>query len=101
MEAIIAILIGVALVIGLILYDAFSWGFVASKFYVWFILSAFPVLPAIGYLQFVGIMIFLSVIMPKHVDTAKTETDNKKSIMLIFSPWISLIIGWLFKIWFF
>ncbi len=91
----------IVVVIGLILYNSFAWGFVVSKFYVWFVLSMFPDLPVINYLQFVGIMIFLGAILPKHSDMNKSETDNTKVVLYIMAPVISLVVGWVFKLLFF
>ncbi len=98
MEALLA-LIGILALIPLALfYSSFSWGFVISKFYLWFIVSAFPQIPHFTILQFIGFTFFLIAIMPKrHSIPIKKEfkNENEHWILLIFSPWITLLCGYL------
>ena len=80
-----------------LVYSSFSWGYVASMFYSWFILPNFPTLPHFTVTQFVGIMFFTSVVFrhtPSHI---KDEYQDKSSswTYLILSPWLTLFFGWL------
>lgn len=80
-----------------ILYSAFAWGFVVSKFYLWFILPVFPSLPYFSILQFIGFLLFLSAVMPKHYSGLKDEYEDKSKIWSygLLNPWITLTIGYL------
>jgi hypothetical protein len=86
------------LLVGLfVMYSSFSWGFVASKFYGWFILTSFPTLPQFTVLQFVGFLLFVGVMTHKSSTFIKEEYKDTTTefTLLLFSPWVSLIIGWM------
>jgi uncharacterized membrane protein len=90
-----------AAVLLFIFYNAFTWGYVVSLFYGWFVLSVFPTAPAISLIQFIGIMLFLIALLPKYHGTAlKDEYENKKTkvIGLLIAPWLTLLFGWIIKI---
>ena len=100
MEALIALIIIVVLIVGLVLYSSFSWGYVSSIIYKWFILSQFPELPLIQWWQFAGIMFFINCFI--HDTTThylKDEVkDNSKSLTTsLLSPWLLLFGAWIFK----
>lgn len=97
MEVLVAILGVVALIIVALLYGSLSWGFVVSKFYVWFVLPLYPDAPQFTLMQFVGLMFFLSALLPKvYVGKVKKEyrEDNNDALMLLLAPWISFVLGW-------
>lgn len=93
-----AILTAILIVSILVVYASFSWGFVAFKFYGWFILPVFPDLPHYSVIQFIGFLFFIGVFTSKGGSTQiKKELRDETSewTMTILSPWISLILGWL------
>lgn len=101
MEILIGIIAIILLIIALTLYNSFSWGYVASIIYKWFILSQFVNLPDIKWWQFSGIMFFIncfihnttsSYIKEENLDTSK---GLRSSLIL---PWIVLLSAWIFKI---
>ena len=99
---IIGIIIGVLflafIVFVALFYNVLSWGFVVSKFYLWFIISMYPTAPHFTIIQFIGVMFFLSSIMPKHhTKPIKKEYLDEKNewIGLVLAPWITLLCGWL------
>lgn len=97
------ILIAILFIIGVIVYNAFSYGYVASVFYGWFILPMFPNLPHFTYLQFVGITLFLIALFPKHSSSnVKSEYKDDNGLWGTFlKPWILLILGAIIhSIWF-
>jgi len=57
MEIIIAVVGVLALIVVALFYGAFAWGFVVSKFYLWFVVSMYPQAPDFTVMQFVGIML--------------------------------------------
>lgn len=85
-------------------YSAFSWGYVASVFYGWFILPNFPTLPHFTVAQFVGFMIFANVTINRtSPGFIKDDYKDKLSEWLYFfiSPWLTLFFGWLiYNTWF-
>ena len=99
MEALGLILI----VLGVIVYNAFAWGYVASVFYGWFVLPSFPTLPHFGYVEFIGFLLFIGVMTHKSSTNIKDEYKDTgmDTLQLLIGPWISLFLGWLVHIVFF
>ena len=98
METLIALVGIVALIAILLFYGSLSWGFVISKFYLWFIVSTIPDAPNFTVLQFIGIAFFLSAIMPKHtvVQIKKEYKDENQSLIIsLIGPWITLLCGYI------
>lgn len=100
MEYLIALIIVGLLTIAIVLYNSFSWGYVASVIYKWFILTQFADLPSIEWWQFAGIMFFINCFI--HNTTTfylKDEVkDNKRGLILsLISPWMALLGAWIFK----
>ncbi len=96
MEIILLILGVLVLLLALILYSSISWGFVCTKFYVWFIISVFPTAPEFHLWQFVGFMLMMSAIRPSISDSIKDEyrDQTKHWISVILGPWLALLIGY-------
>lgn len=92
------IIIGIIFFIGIMLYTSFSWGFVGCKLYTWFILPVFTSLPIIDNYQFIGIILFISLF---NIDSKVYEAgilDQKSTwLMVIISPWATLIISYIIK----
>lgn len=91
------------LVIGaiVIIYFAFSWGFVLFKLWGWFILPVFPMLPFITLWQAVGLSMFVDLFKNHTSHTYKEDPDRKNSATIngIISPWLMLLLAWFVK-WF-
>lgn len=99
MEILLVVLGVLALMVGIILYSTFVWGYVASKFYYWFVLPIFPTLPHLSLMQIIGITFFVYVIMPKAaLSDVKDEYRDKSSQLVTFfiTPWVTLILGYIF-----
>jgi hypothetical protein len=101
MEILGAAVFAVLLIVGLVLYSAFAWGYVASIIYKWFILSQFTELPVITWWQFAGIMFFINCF----IHTANTHyfkeevKDNTTGLTIsLLSPWLMLFGAWIFKV---
>lgn len=94
-------LLGIAIFVGLLFYSCFAWGFVVSKFYVWFIIPLFPDVPDISVAGFIGIMLFLFALLPKHVNSIRDEYKNVGMEWggSLLGPWLSLFCGWLIHLW--
>ena len=99
MEVFLGCLGILALIPILLFYNAFSWGFVCSKFYLWFIVSVIPGVPQFTVLQFIGFMFFLLAIMPKHNHAEINEEHLKNKYQhfstLMLAPWMCLLCGYL------
>lgn len=94
-------IITILLFIGIIIYGAFAWGYVAYIIYDWFILSQFTELPVIYWWQFAGIMFFVNCFVHStDLSYFKDEIkDTKKGLFnSLARPWMVLIGAWLFKI---
>lgn len=94
MEAFLTALLIVGIVV---VYGSFSWGFVASKFYGWFVLPAFPTLPHFTVTEFVGFMLFIGVMTHKgtgQLIDKKYRDEVGEWAMVILAPWLTLLLGW-------
>lgn len=101
MEILLVVLGLLALIAGVILYSTFIWGYVASKFYYWFVLPIFPSLPHLSLMQIIGITFFVYVIMPKAAPSdVKDEYRDKSSQLVTFfiMPWVTLCIGYILSL---
>lgn len=80
-----------------VIYSAWSWGFIAYKFYGWFILSSFNNLPHFTILQCVGFCLIISCLTRQSKLIVKDEFRDKKTeiVMDIIAPWIYLFLGWI------
>lgn len=104
MEAILLILGFLAIIPILIIYEAFSWGYVASVIYGWFILTTFPQAPVLTWIQLAGIM-FLVNCFVHNTTTNYIKKEYKDEIVglgtSLIAPWLTLLGAWIFKIFFF
>jgi hypothetical protein len=100
MEALLAFIGAIGMVAILILYGAFSWGFVTYTFYNWFVLTSFPDLPNFSIVQFIGFSLFLNTLIKHGSVFIKDEYKDKKMeyMTMFLSPWLILLFGWLLKI---
>ena len=91
------------MITGVIVYSAFSWGFVSHIAYGWFILPVFPTLPHFTVLQFVGFALFLSTIFRSSGSNIKDEYVDKSKFWqtIILAPWLALAMSWLLHLIFF
>lgn len=88
---------GFGLAVLMLCYTALSWGYVAHTFYHWFILPSFPTFRDFSITQFIGFIVFLNCILPHSKTHLKDEFKDKEweIISFIFSPWLSLLFGWI------
>jgi hypothetical protein len=100
MEALLTLIGTIGVVAILILYGAFSWGFVSYTFYNWFVLTSFPELPHFGIVQFIGFSLFVNTIVRHGSVFIKDEYKDKKLeyISLFLNPWLTLFFGWVLKV---
>lgn len=101
MEALLTILGGIVGIGLLMLYSAFSWGFVFYKYYYWFILPVFTTMPHIAFVQAVGLMMFVGLF--KTIDGTEMHIDGKKVekkpayVLAVILPWLVLGIAYFIK----
>lgn len=107
MQILLMILGIIALVGGLIVYSSISWGYVAWKFWYWFLLPVFPNLPHITFWQAVGLF-FVTALFKTAVASSSIkkeyldETQKYVGIGVgLLSPWITLFFAWLIGTLFF
>lgn len=103
MKHVIGTLFAALLLVGVVLYTAFSWGYVAHTIYGWFILPKFPTFPHFTVVEFIGLKLFTNCFIPTNNINVKSELlDNAGTARSMFlGPWILLIIALLIKtMWF-
>jgi hypothetical protein len=95
MEYLLGLLIAIPL---LFLYSAFSWGYVLSCLYTWFVLSAAPTLPHFTIVQFIGFSIFANAFIRHQPVHIKDEYKDTKSVWTntLLEPWVILFFAWAF-----
>lgn len=80
-----------------VIYNALSYGYVATIFSTWFIKPIFPSIPDLSTLQYAGIMYFISLFNNHDI---KTYKDHKVDVKVTFTkillnPWLILLGGWI------
>jgi hypothetical protein len=96
---IIVAIFGIAVVTALALcYAALSWGFVAYKFWGWFIPIAFPTIaiPHLLYYQAIALIMFLDLFKTIPTQQIKKEykDESAAAIVSVIAPWIVLGVGY-------
>jgi hypothetical protein len=89
-----------SVIVLIVLYGAFAWGYVSHTMYLWFILPHFPDLPTFSVYQFIGFMMFSSVMFKRTTHNhIKDEFIDKNSMYgsLLLGPWIALGVAWFIK----
>lgn len=83
-----------------IVFSAFSWGYVMYKFWYWFLLPVFPLLPKIMFNQALGLSIFTAVFKNHNSNHKKDEDESKATRMLtpLIAPWILLGVAYIIKL---
>lgn len=91
-------LIGFAGVIAFFtIYGAVSWGVVVYLFWDWFLTPVFTQLPAITFVQAIGLSFFIGLFRNHGTTQIKKEyrDTNDSALLSLISPWAVLLIGWL------
>lgn len=86
-------------VVLLLLYSALSWGYVGHTMYLWFVHPHFSDLPLFSVTQFIGFMMFATVLTNRGSTHLKEEYQDKTALYssLFLSPWFSLGVAWFLK----
>ena len=87
---------------GLLLYGAFSWGFVFYKYWNWFVLPVFDNLPVIAFKEAVGLMLVVGL-FKNHISKQFTYKDDviKQDIDYVgafVAPWVVIMLSWIVKL---
>lgn len=77
------------------IYAALAGGFVFLKFYSWFILSTFKVLPTITYPQSIGLVIFITCMLKPMASKPKDKDEFEYHLEIVLIPWLVLGLGYL------
>jgi len=110
------IVAGCVVVGGLFLLMGFVWLYLAicsalvlSTFWAWFMLPVFPSLPAISMIQAIGITFTFGALnntwMKSILEATKPKEENERTgaqnaalvIGIFVAPWLTLLIGHLFR----
>jgi hypothetical protein len=104
MEALIAGIFFLIIIGVFFIYDTLSWGLVLYKFWGWFVLPVFITLPALTFVQALGLMfvvgLFKSNFSGENIKDEYKKNKNGSLIISLCMPWVTLIFGWLaYVIW--
>jgi hypothetical protein len=102
-DALGKLVVAIGIAAALIIYSAFSWGYVTFTFYNWFILPTFTALPIISVIEFVGIQFFITSLIRHSGTSIKKEYQDQGMywFWMIGGPWVSLFLVWMIKGMFF
>lgn len=103
MEIIIVAILFIIIMGLAIVYGALTWGLVVSKFWVWFLLPVFPDLPAITFVQAIGLSLFIGLFHTVNTQVVQKEykDETQGTILVVIAPWVTLGFGWIVhSIWF-
>ena len=93
-----AVIFLVAVIVGSVVYESFSWGFVCFKFWGWFVLPVFTTLPHITFWQAIGLMFFISLFKALNYNSYNHSKDKEfekvKLTSSLIAPWITLLVGY-------
>ena len=109
--ACVVVVVFVAAILAALAYFIGSCGFVLSMLWAWFVLPVFPFLPALSFVQATGVFLFVDFLLIKVALCSNIlemsmdkETGKPSSCFVSFikmaSPWVALLVGYLFKTWF-
>ncbi len=88
-------IIVIAIVLGLFLYDTLSWGLVLFKFWGWFVLPVFVTLPALTFVQAIGLMFVIGLFKNHKTQFIKKQyKDGRFDNLYLWMPWGTLAFGW-------
>lgn len=108
MGTFIAVLIAVivaVVIIGLtFVYDTLAWGLVLYKFWGWFVLPIFVTLPALTFVQALGLMfvvgLFKNTYVGNNIKDEYVKNKHAATWTVLLAPWVTLFFGWLaYVIW--
>ena len=99
MQQLLIFIGSVVVVLGLILYSAFSWGFVATIISEWYIIPLFPWFPVLTWKQYAGIMLFINCFFHKYNgENIKDEfKKDRAGIGYLVNPWGVLLVSYILK----
>lgn len=88
-------IIVIAIILGLFLYDTLSWGLVLFKFWGWFVLPVFVTLPALTFVQAIGLMFVIGLFKNHKSQIIKKQyKDERFENIYLYMPWVTLALGW-------
>lgn len=90
------------LIVGIVWYFVWAYGFVLTKLWLWFMVPTFG-LPALSLPVAIGITMIVRFMCPKSIpkleDFMKKDEETwitfLKFAMLFVLPWLTLLIGWI------
>jgi hypothetical protein len=91
----------ILIVFAAFLYDTLCWGLVMYKFWDWFLLPVFPELPALSFVQALGLMFVVGLFKNQYIQNIKSEYTNSNYGQFFWMPWATLFFGWLAHVIFF
>lgn len=86
----------VGLIVVLFLYDALAWGLVLFKFWGWFVLPVFVALPALTFVEALGLMFVIGLFKNHSSQIIKKQYRMEYTGWIMWvMPWATLFFGWL------
>jgi len=96
----IPVILGLIVIFSIILfYGVLVQGLLIYKFYYWFLLPVFSDMPHITFAMAMGLSLVISLFKTTNVNDIKKEykEENTKYVLLL-TPWLLLLLGWIIKL---
>ena len=85
----------ICLLVFIVFYGSFAWGFVTYKFWHWFILPVFPNMPLVTLLQAIGLSTFIGLFKGTKESVKKEYREDSSTIIPWIAPLVVFGIGWI------
>jgi len=73
-----------------------AWGWVLFKFWGWFVLPVFVTLPALTFVQALGLMFVIGLFKNHKMVSIKAKYKDTSNWWVYWAmPWFTLLFGWL------
>jgi hypothetical protein len=100
MEQILKVFSSLLILIFTILYESFCFGYVATKLSEWFIIPIFNDFPVLTWVQYAGIMFFVSCFnhsLGTYVISGEYKISQSEIVFgNLIHPWLLLFYAWIF-----
>ena len=88
--------------------SAFSYGYVATQFYEWFVAGIFPSFPKLGIYEYAGLFCFVGLFNGKKVEMWKIKKEYlidttwekfRPITLFLLAPWTAYAGGYILQYW--
>ena len=102
MKPLITLLGALVLLVMVMFYSAFTWGYILFRYSEWFIAPVFTSFPVVSYVQCIGLMFVIGLFKSHNTNKYTYEGIEIKSEsnygVYFIAPWVILLLGYIVHI---